>query len=457
MRALVLVGIVVLLAGCGDEAEAPSQPLRAPATTAPAPEVETSFVREHGIRAVWIYLLEPLAEDPAEVVRAAAGETPWLRVALAENVDELESFPVILVSHIEGKEKLDLPDAEVLQYKARGFDEKDAERLAQSTAALRLESVAEGASIVKTLRAVDAVSLALTKSHGVVVEDEETREYFTAAAWEARMNRAWTGDRPNIEAHVVIHAIHRDGGPLRGVMLGMRKFGLPDLVLDEFVRSNFPPVGKLMNLTAQTMIDWPAPAIPSSLPLDLHAPSSAHLFARWKEQMHERATGKAQVRLETVEGEPGDPENRLLAIRFPRYPGKTALERQEACLGEFFGATDSVEYVKHNELVEAASRRAREHLLRELKPRYLKGLPVGESLLVKAPFKIAEGKNEWMWVEVTGWDGARIEGILMNDPFHIDGLKAGAKVVVEEATVFDYLHRKADGSQEGNTTAPLLR
>ncbi len=59
-------------------------------------------------------------------------------------------------------------------------------------------------------------------------------------------------------------------------------------------------------------------------------------------------------------------------------------------------------------------------------------------LLVKAPFATRAGGNEWMWVEVVRWEGNRISGILENDSYQVEGLKAGARVEVDEASLFDY-------------------
>jgi uncharacterized protein YegJ (DUF2314 family) len=120
-----------------------------------------------------------------------------------------------------------------------------------------------------------------------------------------------------------------------------------------------------------------------------------------------------------------------------------------------FGAHDSVVRVTHNAKLLDASRRAKAAVM-ALKPRYAKGTPDLESLLIKAPFKTPGGQNEWMWVEVVRWPGATIDGILRNDPFEVKGLKAGARVRVREGDIFDYILHKADGTTEGNETGKSL-
>jgi len=54
------------------------------------------------------------------------------------------------------------------------------------------------------------------------------------------------------------------------------------------------------------------------------------------------------------------------------------------------------------------------------------------------------------------WQGHTIQGLLDNDPFEIPDLKAGARVEVEEDSLFDYILVKRDGKQEGNETGRLM-
>ena len=103
-----------------------------------------------------------------------------------------------------------------------------------------------------------------------------------------------------------------------------------------------------------------------------------------------------------------------------------------------------------------ASRRARDRLRAELKPRFIAGLSPGERLMVKAPFTTPAGGREWMWIRVARWQGPRIHGVLDNDPVHMRDLKAGAHVDVLEDEILDYLLFRSDGTSEGNETAVLM-
>jgi uncharacterized protein YegJ (DUF2314 family) len=110
----------------------------------------------------------------------------------------------------------------------------------------------------------------------------------------------------------------------------------------------------------------------------------------------------------------------------------------------------------HDDAVLAASRKARDRLRSELKPRFIAGLSSGERLLVKAPFAAAGGGKEWMWVLVKRWEGLRIHGVLENDPVRVPTLQAGAHVDVLEDELLDYDFVREDGSSEGNETALLM-
>ncbi len=116
---------------------------------------------------------------------------------------------------------------------------------------------------------------------------------------------------------------------------------------------------------------------------------------------------------------------------------------------------ENVADVMHDQAVLAASRRARDRLRSQLKPRFIGGLAPGERPQVKAPFTAPNGR-EWMWVEVMRWEGPRIHGVLKNDPIHIRDLEFGAHVDVAEDEVLDYLFFRSDGSSEGNETAKLM-
>jgi hypothetical protein len=136
----------------------------------------------------------------------------------------------------------------------------------------------------------------------------------------------------------------------------------------------------------------------------------------------ENASMKAELRLKVVDPEPGDNPNMQFKIIFINPDFSTPQEEQTAVLGELFGHKDGITFASHDEDLLAASAKAKTRLP-ELKALFNKGLEPGYSILLKAPFKLNDTDNEWMWVEVTKWQGNSIEGILQNEPYEITDLR----------------------------------
>jgi uncharacterized protein YegJ (DUF2314 family) len=121
-----------------------------------------------------------------------------------------------------------------------------------------------------------------------------------------------------------------------------------------------------------------------------------------------------------------------------------------------YGATDKLIMAPANdEALSAAKQRARKRLPGVLQ-HFARGLAPNERLIVKSPFKTADGQVEYMWVEVRGWRGNAISGTLINEPYWVKGLQAGSPVTVTVEEVFDYIWTKPDGTEEGNETGPIL-
>ena len=61
-----------------------------------------------------------------------------------------------------------------------------------------------------------------------------------------------------------------------------------------------------------------------------------------------------------------------------------------------------------------------------------------------------------MWVEVTGWQKAAVEGVLTNDSYYDKTLRYGKRVTIPFEKIYDYIHYKSDGTEEGNETGKVL-
>jgi uncharacterized protein YegJ (DUF2314 family) len=391
------------------------------------------------------YLPRPKG-DPVATLRRIVGEK-WSFLSVGElGADALPVAPFV-VAGMATADELSPPDAETVRYFGRGLSPGDGEAVQKSELALATMFSGAGRDRLRVLRAALEVMLAVAAETGGLIWDHDSRELYSSAAWNARVAR-WTEDMPLAQSLFTIHT-YRDGELFRMVSIGLGRFGLPDLVVDQVAGESADAMGSLINVTAQTLLQGGAVEEGGRLAIDLaRLPNQIELL--------EAGTGRATVTLTIGQRQEGDADNRLWEITFSGDATRGVQAQQDAFLSAFFGSKDEVARVTHDDELEEASRRARARLISEVKPRFTRGLADMEHLLVKAPFQIDGGGNEWMWIEVVSWQGKTIGGVLSSDPSFVKGLAAGDRVQTNEDDVFDYIYRRADGSVEGNTTADIL-
>jgi len=306
------------------------------------------------------------------------------------------------------------------------------------------------------LRGAAGIAADLAFALGGVVDDPEARLVHEPAAFEEQALKAgFEGRRPVAYRHFAIHQYEVDDGLLRSVSVGLSKLGLPDLVVNGHARSNARSLGNLLNVLAQALVEGQAVVRSGWLEVDLAKLEAAGFREEMQGMIVGEGKGRATLSIAVGAREDGDADNALLELTFAGRSGSRP-ERQEALIGQFWGhGEDEVSRLAHDEELLAESARAKARLL-ALKPAWTKRHAPGDQLLVKGPFETSEGGNEWMWVEVTRWEGEVIEGLLANTPDDVPGLALGAKVQVKESDVFDYLLTRADGTEEGNTTGKLM-
>jgi uncharacterized protein YegJ (DUF2314 family) len=346
------------------------------------------------------------------------------------------------------------PNLEMLQRFGRGLTREQAIALQKAQHALLLDFAHPQSLSLTAYRSSLAVTEHIARDTHGLIWDEETREVFTPDEWHRTRLEGWDGGMPDVQRHTVIHA-YQGEQLVRAITLGMAKFGLPDVVVNDFSWSTNRSMGNLINLLAQAMVE--GATVGSQGLYDLDVRTIAHSSARRSQLDTLKPNAAALAKLALVKGTPdeGDPHNRLMEIRFDRSPGPDRYARQEALLGSLFGTEDAIKRISHDEELLAASKAARAKLPK-LQNAFIAGFEPGEYLMVKAPFKTPGGGHEWMWVEVTAWRGDEIRGLLKNEPFDIPALHAGQMVAVSQAEVFDYMRRGADGRQEGNETSKII-
>lgn len=447
-RTLLAVGLAVFAALHPGSAAAGTSGEPAPGTPWPAGALRTGV-------AVGFQVHRPKGASHAEVrglvVKAAKRHLPGF--TLFEGTSKKQAPAGALLVLLDGPE---LPvETRFLSIFGRGVEPARAAWLEKPHPSTFLLARAPVAQADAALRGLVALVAELAQKLDGAVDDPEARLLFSPRAFDERARRdGFEGNLPVAERHVSIHTYEEDGGLLRSVSVGMSKLGLPDLVVNGHARRTGTQVGHLMNALAQWMVEGGQVPRDGWIDLDFRSLRARSVREPLLASLLQNGQGRASLSVAVAARQEGDAENALLELTFQGKPG-TAAERQEAVLDALYGAEDQVVRIKHDQALLAESALARSRLL-ALKPAWLRGRRPGETLLVKGPFKTSAGGNEWMWVEVTRWEGTRITGLLANDPDDVPGLRAGATVHVEEGQVFDYLHQRADGSKEGNTTSKLL-
>ena len=401
------------------------------------------------------YLPTPTTEPLAELNALLAQQQQPLMFRRVDEINGQEASPTV-AAHLEADPQTAYtpPDLEYLQRFGRGLTPAEAEALQTTQAVLILDWSYPKEHVWTGFRSALEITDALARSTGGLVWDETTREVFTTDQWREQRIDSWTGDVPDVSDSTAIHAYQKEG-LTRAITLGMQKFGLPDVVIDGFALSLSRNMGHVINLFSQSMAEGATAPVPGEFDLDFSAIRNAEVREPQVQNLGPEATGIALLSLKQGNWEEGDPDNRLIEITFDRGTGPDIPAKQAHILAEAFGVTDSLTTVEHDEAVLAASQRARERLP-TLRTDFNRGLAPGEFLMVKAPFTTPDDGQEWMWVEVTAWEGDSIEGLLANEPFNIPDLQAGQQVEVSEADVFDYIRKLPDGTTEGNETAKLF-
>lgn len=401
-----------------------------------------------------IYYLPVPGKDP---VKAAADTVARLGLKL-KPVQQLpktasEAVYVMRLEKDVGKNYRPL-DMRALQYFGYGLSRAQAEQLQTSRQALILDFAHPQSQVWDALHAANRLVEKIARDTGGLVWDEETRQIFSPDEWRTRRIDFWTAPYADVSRHTTIHA-YKNGDYVRAITLGMAKFGLPDVVIQNFSWSLNRSMGNVINLFCQTMAEGARFAKAGEYDLDLRTIKNPSVREAQVSRLKSNANSVARLSLKQGTPEEGDPSNRLVEIDFDRYPGKDLHAKQDAMLSALFGAEDGITYIRHNQELLAVSQKAKEKLP-ALNQAFNAGLAPGEYIQLKAPFATDDGGQEWMWVEVVEWKGQKIKGLLKNEPFKIAGLHGGQIVEIRQQDVFDFLRTYPDGKQEGNETSKII-
>lgn len=437
IRSLLFLLICVTSATRAQEAFPPGVPMQGP----------VAFVYA-------VYYASPPAHEPMAALEAAARKQGG-QITLVKDFAKEVTAPQASATWLENaQDSFTPPNMQQIRYFGRGLSQPQGEALQLAKLALVVEFRMPASPTYAGLRAADRLLADVAEQTDGLIWDEETREIFTAAAWRERHIDGWQGDIPNVAKHTVIHAYQGDK-LLRGITLGMAKFGLPDVVMDDFPRSNSGQAGNLMVALSQALVEGAAIGPRSNLTLDLSQLKHAATKATQQAALADNARGAAQLYFTQGKLEEGDPQNRLLEFKFDQYPGPDRYAKQTALFTTLYGFHDGVMMIRHDDAIRAASNAAKARLP-ALRAVFNAGLRTGEYIMVKAPFATPDDGNEWMWVEVTHWHDKDITGLLNNEPANVPKLHSGQIVKVSMDDVFDYIRYDGQGNTEGDESGKLI-
>jgi len=342
---------------------------------------------------------------------------------------------------------------EYLEYFAEGFTTTQKKQLTTSKNAFILVLYYKDKDVFTYTKKLFDWVYKKIKNTNYIAYDGEVRKYFLPKIWKRDRVDAWENGIPNAMQQVTLHS-YRKSEYCRSITLGMQRFGLPDFAIDDSPCSNATNASQLLTVISQLLLEGNQMK-ENNFTVDLEAIKSLSFKKVIPAIIYENATKKTTINFNRlITQEEGDPFNTIFQVRFKNDNYKNSQAYESEIYNTLFGSEDEITHVDHNDKILAASERAKKKLPR-LQALFNKGLDQA-TLLLKAPFTTDDGRNEWMWIEVTKWTGENIEGILQNDPYYIKNLKSGTKVVVQQVDIFDYILQKSDGTSEGNETGKLI-
>lgn len=401
-----------------------------------------------------IYYLPTSVKDPSAVLSATAEKLGFKLKAVSQ-------IPKIVTAAVYSarveknvRENYAPPDMRSLQYFAFGLSRTQAEALQNSQQALIINFSHPKAHVWNALHAANLLVETVARETNGLVWDDETRLIFSPDEWRKRRIESWSTPFPDVSKQTTIHA-YKSNDYVRAITLGMAKFGLPDVTIQNVSWSSNRSVGNVINIFSQVMTEGAKFAKPGEYDLDLKAVKNASVREAQVSTLKSNALSVAYLTLKQGVNEAGDPANRLIEITFDRYPGKDVHAKQNAMFSALFGFEDSVSRIRHNTELLAASQKAKDQLPALYKA-FTAGLAPGEFIQFKAPFATDDGGNEWMWVEVIEWKEQKIKGLLKNEPLKISNLHGGQIVEIKQKDIFDFLRVRPNGNQEGNETSKII-
>jgi uncharacterized protein YegJ (DUF2314 family) len=432
-----LLALVLASAGCHRKSPPP------PALTGPL-AVDARPIR------LGVYMKSAV---PPELLKAAEDGVAKAMPELPITKDEKHKAPFALVS-APPVASYALPSRSSLDYFARGLSAAERDAVLGYQGVVVLSLYVSSDPQWRHVRDAEHLALELAKKSGGFIWDEDTRELFSADAWQRTRLDTWSDDLPDVASQMTIH-FYENGEHHRAITLGMARLGLPDLVIQDTSPTTSDAALELIDAVAQLLVEGATPNERGQLRVDLGA-IRAPRFRAGLAKLPADSSHVGFVGIAKAEPLEGDPDNRLIELRFDAFPGSTDLLRQQAAFKSLFGTEPSKPIRAPDGDPELAQVKVRvQARLPEVAETFRKGLGVGVRLIVKAPFATDDGSVEHMWMIPVRWE-KDVTGTLTEDPFFIKRWRAGSEVHVPVADIEDYLLVKPNGEREGGESSAIL-
>jgi hypothetical protein len=227
------------------------------------------------------------------------------------------------------------PTEQQIAYFGRGLDAAQRHAAAASKGVLILGWKLDADPTLDRLRDAQRLALEVAQKTGGTIWDETTGQLFGVLAWKRMRLDGWEGNIPDIRQHILIH-YQGQAEPHRAVTVGMVKFGLPDLIVDDVLPSDAERMTNLVEAVAQLLVQGDTPGTSGAFGVNLkeirHVAARTALMATTGKDA--QLTGR--VELVPTQARPGDPENRLVTLRFP-YPGATEAQKVASAITAILG------------------------------------------------------------------------------------------------------------------------
>ena len=443
MRIALLVIWVVLLISCDSNPEKDSQDLQ-----------EVSILNPSFTSSIGVYFLEnkPLVQEDIE--KESKNLLPQFKKIDNPNLPE-KPVDCFYMGYLDELKGIFLPpDTNYLKRMGREITLDEATLLQNCNMMFVATFWGSKENVLNKQKNIALMFDRLVQNKSVILVDFNTLEYFNTSSWKKYRVDSFSEETPDISRQIAIQT-YPTGKVCRAVTLGMDKFCLPDISVQDFLCKNQKSIFKLVKSLSQSLSENPKIYDDSTLILNISKIKNQAVSARVRSNQKD-IKEVVQLKLKAVPPSQGDKQNKQFMLAFDNTKYFSKYEEQTAVINDLFGEEENITYVKRNQELMQASQKAIKRLP-WLKDQFVKGLEPGYKILLKAPFKTDSQGLEWIWVEIFAWQGEGIQGTLLDKPYEISSMKAGDTVNVKQGEVMDYIFYKPDGSYEGNETEKVIQ